>query len=357
MKLFLKEQNGAVIHWIIVLAVVAVIVAFYGPKTQFYAKYWSDRGSSNQEKGIYGTSSGSGGGSSTSPGTRYYVPGGVDGILNRPLIKTTPDGPYYFNFTNELSFQAISTGADNYEPTEPYTCEWEGYGNYSGTSCSPSDKAIFELGDHTIKVRICDDKGACSSSSQKFTVMQEPLASQIQRWQNYVKTGGQSGLWKYSVDNEEIYSTQNVGWTGFWNPADSNLKNYELKFKMAVKPSNDDDALGMTFRTKDLNNMYIFSVDERSMNGGVSSHASGLYKLRNGSLVRLVDLKPLKWVGDTYDQYTIRVDGNRIRIWKSDTQIVDYTDTNNPHLTGAWGPFSISQANARFKDIDLSILD
>ena len=204
---------------------------------------------------------------------------------------------------------------------------------------------------------MCDAKGACAATSKTFSVLIEPLASQIQRWTNYIKTGGASGEWKYNESTQEMYSTKNVGWTGFWNPSDVGLKNYIISYKMGVVPTNDDDALGMTFRMKDLNNFYLLSIDQRGSNGGVGGYHSGLYKFTNGSKKTLVDLSQIKWVGNTFDSYKIEVDGKRIKIWHKGDLVVDYVDNTSPHLTGGWGPFTISQANARFKDIDFSIIE
>jgi hypothetical protein len=335
-------------------------VAGTSSKTKFYTQYWADSSNTNTDEGLEGDGNPSTLTPSSETTIKPYVTGGVDGILKSPTLTSSPQAPFYFNYTNQLSFKAEVSDGYGYEPTGPFTCEWSGYAGYSGNSCNPTTKATYALGSHDISVRICDARGACSKTNRTFEVITEPIASQIQRdWENYVKTGwgNESGEWKYDSAQQKMYSTKNVGWTGFWNPKDTNLKNYELEFDMTVSPNNDDDALGMTFRMKDLNNMYILSIDRYyDIGNGVGGFHSGLYKRVGSTQTRLVDLKSISWVPNTYAHYKIRVEGNDIIIWKDGSKIVDYTDNSSPITQGAWGPFSISQSNATFKNLSFQAI-
>lgn len=364
MKRFLKENDGAVIQYIFVLAVVGIIIAFMFPKTNFYTKYFTVQLIDNSGKGVYGDSYSSETPTDPSDPTSGYLIGEeVNGVLYKPVIEMDRSGVLYFNHTNDIAFKAVSQGGNSYQPKEPYTCQWEGYKEYYGNSCIPNFKAVYGLGEHTIKVKMCDARGACGETSMKFTISFEPLASQIRRWDNYIKKhswGTTSGEWKYDTEKEEIYSTQNVGWTGFWNPQDVTYKDYELKYKTTVYPHNDDDVLGMAFRMQDIDHMYILTVDRYYKLGGsagVGGLHSGLYKVNGDTFTPLQSLPNVYWTSGTYDEYKINLVGNRIQIWRNGTKIIDVVDNNNPYLTGAWGPFSVSQANAIYKDLSLEILN
>jgi len=356
----MKEEKGSVIQWIILLAVIALIIAGTSSKTSFYTKYWSENSEKNTDEGINGDGDSSTPTSPEQEPTKPYISGGVDGILKSPTLTPTPGAPFYFNYTNALSFKAEANEGIAYDPLGPFTCEWKGYTGYSGSSCNPNVKATYSLGKHDISVRICDARGACTKTSRTFEVITEPLASQIQRdWENYIKPGfgNEPGEWKYDATQQRIYSTKNVGWTGFWNPNDTNLENYELEFDMGVSPNNDDDALGIAFRMKDLNNMYILSIDRYyDVGNGVAGFHSGLYKRVGSTQTRIADLKSISWKPNEYAHYKIKVEDDTITIWKDGSKIVDYTDKSSPILKGAWGPFSISQANANFKNLSFQTI-
>lgn len=211
-------------------------------------------------------------------------------------------------------------------------------------------------GEHTIKVMAKDPHGAFSEWVEYKFSAESPLKNMFENWQNYIRNGGASGEWKYDASKNWIYSTQNVGWTGFYNPEDVVLKNYTISFDMAQTPKvSDDDNLGMTFRMKDLNNMYFLTFDNRTVNNG--NIKSGLYKILNGKQTLLVDLMPMKWEPNVWDTFKIEARGNEIRVWKNGSLIVNYTDKTNPILDGAYGPFTVSQANGAFKNIVMDVIE
>ena len=92
-------------QWIIILAVIAGIVVIFGPKTQFYVKYFADESAQNQEEGIQGNKSATPSAPSVPqdpsvlPTNDYYVKGGLNGILKRPSIEISPSEPYYLAIT------------------------------------------------------------------------------------------------------------------------------------------------------------------------------------------------------------------------------------------------------------------
>ena len=167
---------------------------------------------------------------------------------------------------------------------DPVTYVWDGK--------SPDDKYIN--GTHTVRVKAVDSHGASSPWTEYTFETMSPLKAIFENWDNYIKTNSQSGEWRYDEVKDQIYSTKNVGWTGFWNPQDVVLQNYRISFEMGVMPAHDNDNIGMSFRMQDLNNMYFFVLDQ----GNESSYnPTGLYKVENGKVISLVDYRFFKWTG------------------------------------------------------------
>lgn len=118
----------------------------------------------------------------------------------------------------------------------------------------------------------------------------------------------------------------------------------------------DDDTMGVMIRfSEDKNHNctgYVFAYDAADMNGGC---LRGFYKI-NGkqfsytNLEKLVDLPDTHWKRGTYENIRVSAQGNNIKVWRNNTLIVNYTDPN-PIESGSYGFFSISQPDARFKEI------
>jgi hypothetical protein len=378
------------------------------------------------ETGIYG--------SSTVDDTKSLLNFNVDGILNEPDIKFSPDQSFFYQ--TPVSLSPVLNGGVHYEPKGPFTCSWDGFpqlANY--TSCDPTPfYNNLAHGSYLIKLKICDVKGACGDTAKRLIVSRpptdplvsinitgnisnghyevllnaggsrdpdndkityewkgknnddlypsgtntvqvraidefgaysnwvtktfdtkDPLKAMFDDWVNYIKTDGLSGQWKYNDTTKQLYSTQNVGWTGYWNPADVSYHDYQLSYDVAVFDG-DDDAVGMTFRMQDLNNMYMLSIDNRSVNAGVGGYHSGLYRIKNGTKTLVYDLMPLAWQKNVWDSYKIVAVGPNIKIYRNGSLIADYTDPS-PILNGGYGPFTISQANAYFRNVLFKSLD
>lgn len=362
---FKKDERGNVVMYIVVLAVVMLGLAAFSPQGKFYIKYWfEEKASSNQDKametmdGTAGTSApgssiGSGGGLVSLPPQGEQV----SGILNPPTITVGPNnGPYTFSYNDNLTMKASANGAKHYVPKEPFVCKWEGFGTYSGSSCEPPSAEKFPLGRTTVKVTMCDQRKACASATKIIDVdYQDPLLTMHTTWTNYIQNGGASGQWQYDAASKTIYTTQNVNWTGYWNPADKTLQDYILRFKMTVDPLNDDDVIGMTFRMKDTNNLYLLTVDRYwEVGNGVGGYHSGLYKLVNGTKTQLADFKPLYWKAGKYMDVEISAIGNHIKVTIDGKVYADITD--NSHLNGAYGPMTWSQAYGKFKDLSIEAI-
>ncbi|PGK52454.1 hypothetical protein CN918_32230 [Priestia megaterium] len=275
-----------------------------------------------------------------------------NGVMAPPKIDISPESTEYFYSVNDaVDVKALPIETGSYKPKEPLFCKWEGIKGYTGTSCTPNAKAKLDVGNNYIKVKMCDARKACAEEERKiFLGYRDPFLVMHEEWDNYVLSGA-SGDWKYDSTNKIIYSTKNVDWSGYWNTKDANLTNYEVSFKMRVSsPDTDDDSIGFTFRMKDSKNFYFFTLDNRDSNGGTSYH-SGLYKSVDGVKTRLVNLMPAKWIRNQWNDVNIRAEDSHIQVWLDGKLVADVIDTSNPK--GGYGPFSLSQAYAQYKDLKI----
>jgi len=351
---FLRSNQGNVIGYIIVLAV--IIVGGY----QFFVYMKLTSQSQVEDKTVPAINYVTGQTDEAPPATSTAGYEAItdkskqyNGVMAPPKIEITPESKEYFysvNDTVDVKATPIETGS--YKPKEPLYCKWGGIKGYTGTSCEPGTKAKLDVGNNYIKVQMCDARKACAEEERKiFLGYRDPFLVMHEEWDNYV-VSGTSGQWKYDSDTKTIYSTQNVDWSGYWNPKDVDLDNYEVSFKMRVSsPDTDDDSIGFTFRMKDTKNFYFFTLDNRDANGGTSYH-SGLYKSVNGTKTRLVNLLPAKWTRNVWNDVKIRVEDSHIQVWLDGKLVADVTDTSN--LKGGYGPFSLSQAYAQYKDLKIT---
>lgn len=215
-----------------------------------------------------------------------------------------------------------------------------------------TDDNVYYNGSHTIKARAVDEHGGRSDWKEYTFEAQSPMKNIFENWENYAISSA-SGEWQYNEATDMIYSTKNVGWTGFYNPSDSTLKDYRLIWSQAVLRNMDDDSIGMTFRMKDSRNFYFVAFDNGEMNGG--DIKGGIYKMVNGSMTRLVSI-PHRWTRDKWDELVVEVVGNKIVV-KLNGQRYEYTDPNSTYLTGSFGPFTRSQAEGYFKAVTLEIIE
>ena len=276
----------------------------------------------------------------------------IHGVLTSPIIKISPESDeYFYSYNDQVSIEAIPASGDGYVAKKPISCKWSGI-NYSGTSCQIESAVKLKVGDNHIEVTLCDSRRACAKQEKNIYLgYRDPLLVIHDEWDNYVLKGD-SGEWKYDDKEKIIYSTKNVDWSGYWNPKDAELTDYEINFNMRVYKDGDDDSIGFTFRMKDTKNFYFFTLDNRDLNGGTTYH-SGLYKSVNGTKTRLVNLLPIKWERNNWNAVKIKVKGNHIQVWLDGSLVADVTDASNPK--GGYGPFSYSQAYAQYKDLKVTI--
>lgn len=239
---------------------------------------------------------------------------------------------------SEINFQAYgSTDPDG----DSITYDWSGV----------SKDNRYSNGTHTVKVRANDGRGGYSEWVEFTFSAESPMKTIFEQWENYIRSGS-TGDWKYDSGQDIIYTTQNVNWTGYWNPADKSLKNYKLTWEQGVINQlagsgwTDDDTIGMTFRMQDKSNFYFVAFD----NGG--NIPGGIYKMVNGTRTTLTSI-PHRWTDNKFDQLEVTVNGNQITVKVNGTT---YTATDSTFSSGAYGPFTESQSHGTFKNVRLDVL-
>lgn len=179
------------------------------------------------------------------------------------------------------------------------------------------------------------------------------------------------GSWSYNASGNYIVNDANQnGFSGFMCPG-VNFDYIDLYMDIGSW-NQDDDCIGCFVNTKQygINNFdsYIFllcgppGTPLESWNPGTGTN-SGLYKVKNaplghgytspGTRVCMPNSGGgLKWQRGVYKQLRVLADKNRIRVWYDGKLEIDYTDPADNAITdGSFGFFSISQEDARFKDI------
>ena len=179
------------------------------------------------------------------------------------------------------------------------------------------------------------------------------------------------GTWSYNASGNYIVNGANQdGFSGFMCPG-VNFDYIDLYMNIGSW-NQDDDFMGCFVNTKQygVNNFdsYIFllcgppGTPLESWNQGTGT-GSGLYKVKNASLGHGYTFPGtrvcvpnsgggLKWQRSVYKQLRVLADKNHIRVWYNGKLEIDYTDPTDTAITdGSFGFFSMSQVDARFKDI------
>lgn len=215
-------------------------------------------------------------------------------------------------------------------------------------------------------------------------------ASEIfNKWQKYPLINDPKFDAGWRLDNDRIYTTANVHWTGFWDNTKQYSKDYTIEFD--VMTTEHLDPWGFTFRmTSPEHDTYSFYAVEWDpyydtitlakvtrwkpnaydpTHGGPVYHgqisgADGTYESRSyyggalidcsGSiLVRTsFDVKFNRW-----DHAKLEVYGNHIVLWINGYKVIDYVDSNNPLLHGSYGPYTASQYNTSFKNVRITSIN
>lgn len=182
--------------------------------------------------------------------------------------------------------------------------------------------------------------------------------------------GNGDAAWSYVANGNYIVNNANQSpLSGYIHP-NVNLSEFDL-YTTIGSWDQDDDFMGVMFCTKTygVNNWdsYYFLLDGPpgtplgSWNTGTGASA-GLYKTKNATLgswakICATNTHALKWVRGAYVQLHVKVTKTaenkpHIQIWFNNKLEIDYVDDSTTAiLDGSIGFWSMSQSNARFKDI------
>lgn len=207
-------------------------------------------------------------------------------------------------------------------------------------------------------------------------------------WQKYPLNSGGIFNANWQLSGDEIYTTANVHWTGFWDSTKQQTTNQTLQFSTM---STDGDPWGFTFRMKQTGaDSYAFYAlewdpnhkilalakitnwtpsDSDPMHGGPLYHgvvnaADGYYSseyyergyggaLSNAS-GQILSRVPYAVTSGQWDNAKIIANGNNIQIFVNGTKYIDYTDGSYPLLQGSYGPYAASNPNSHFKNVSIT---
>ena len=166
------------------------------------------------------------------------------------------------------------------------------------------------------------------------------------------------GQWSYNSSGYIVNAENTDNMTGFYNPT-TNYSNMDISISMGSWDG-DDDYMGVMIRfseDKDHNcTGYVFMMPN-TVNAwpSTSTYGAGLYKITGkqlsfNNLTKCVGVSDLYWTHSAYRTVRIVTSGNNIKVYVDGTLYANYTDTNAIE-TGSYGFFSISQPDARFKEI------
>ena len=166
------------------------------------------------------------------------------------------------------------------------------------------------------------------------------------------------GKWSYNSSGYIVNAENTDNMTGFYNPT-TNYSDMDISISMGSWHA-DDDYMGCLVRfseDKDHNcTGYVFMMPN-TINAypDTSTYGAGLYKITGkqlsfNNLTKCVGVSDLYWTRSAYRTVRIVTSGNNIKVYVDGTLYANYTDTNAIEA-GSYGFFSISQPDARFKEI------
>lgn len=213
---------------------------------------------------------------------------------------------------------------------------------------------------------------------------------------------GATGKWylstvtdKQGINKNVIVNSENTsGFTGFYDP--NAFDSSKIVFEFDSNSTNsDDDVMGAMIKfnvnsgssneSKKVTTYML--VTHRGDSGGYTGirpqNANGLFKVTNGVFynpnninVGIYNLFPenikplalnskLAWVRDSgtkhFKRYRLVAEGNNIKIYQQEWNnnriirdwelMIDYTDTDNPIMSGSYGVFACSQPYTQFTNI------
>ncbi|SFR65026.1 OmpL47-type beta-barrel domain-containing protein [Anaeromicropila populeti] len=174
---------------------------------------------------------------------------------------------------------------------------------------------------------------------------------------------GWTGQWSFDSVEKVIKNAENTdNFTGFYYP--NNFSYRDIDFTYYNNTTNaDDDVMGAMIKfnrnADGTVTTYVFSLDRGDNGGGVQTQygGGGLYKIVNKpfeyTTVTLLQEVSAVWERNSWTRYHLVAKGNNIKVYQNEELLIDYTDNNNPIITGSYGFFSFSQPDAMYKDVTI----
>lgn len=218
----------------------------------------------------------------------------------------------------------------------------------------------------------------------------------FESWVNYPDSSlgkGYDAGWRYDSSNKWLNTTKNVGWTGFYNPDITNLTTGKFSFQMMSEDSSANDPLGFTWgmqmRGTEEDPEYSFYAFEECHVGGSSdpywsvAYISSWKPAKSGSSHQgplyhgTIDAKDGKYHHDGSDADSIGfaegevlAHGNLDKSFRrtfhnvvinvlEDKVVItlngeELTTVDAPVQAGSFGPYSVSNPQAYFKDLKMT---
>jgi len=222
------------------------------------------------------------------------------------------------------------------------------------------------------------DYGTIQTSKTSTVSSNDAGASTIfNNWQKYPLISDSKFDAGWGLSGDEIYTSANVHWTGFWDNEKEDTGYQEIKFD--VMTDTHLDPWGFTFRMRsNQTDVYSFYAVEWTpyhneinlakitrwkpsssdpTHGGPLYHgtiSAGVLDDCSGEVLvsKSFDVQYGRW-----DQCKIIADKNHIQIWVNGQKLIDYYDNDNPLMTGSYGPYTASQYNTHFKNVSITTGD
>ncbi|WP_422445338.1 PKD domain-containing protein [Thermoanaerobacterium sp. DL9XJH110] len=195
------------------------------------------------------------------------------------------------------------------------------------------------------------------------TQTQDPSAI-FSNWVSFYVGGSgtpPSNAWSYDSSlNAVVCSIGSRPAVGWYNPNAFSTKDLTVNYKLGIR--NDATAfthgeMGFMFRMKDVNNYYVYIIDNHSACGNVRyDQRSVLAKVVDGSfqVIKTGKSFPYFYRGQTWN-VRIEVKGNNIKIYRDGGLDIEWTDTgSNYYSQGSYGFYVWDQPSAYYKDIQIT---
>jgi hypothetical protein len=195
------------------------------------------------------------------------------------------------------------------------------------------------------------------------TQTQDPSAI-FSNWVSFYVGGSgtpPSNAWSYDTNlNAVVCNIGNRPAVGWYNPNAFSTKDLTVNYKLGIRNDANDfehGEMGFMFRMKDVNNYYVYIIDNHSACGNVRyDQRSVLAKVVNGSflVIKTGGSFPYFYRGQTWN-VRIEIKGNNIKIYRDGSLDIEWMDTDpNYYSQGSYGFYVWDQPSAYYKDIQIT---